>query len=157
MNKLTQRKDIQFSLKLLGVSFILFLIYFAFIARPAVAFIKGQIQLQNYSADASGIDSVTADTVMLCIWENGIPVKFKITGSNRPRYFISEYYICPLNGHCCEWKYCPYKRLQPYQYKDAVLDYTGEPEDSEPVQIDLLHLLTPDASYDELMEMVEED
>lgn len=60
------------------------------------------------------------------------------------------------NGHKCRWEYCPYKNVTPDNYGRSVTAYVGNDE-SEAYSIDVLHLLAPNADYDELETMLNED
>jgi hypothetical protein len=59
--------------------------------------------------------------------------------------------------HKCKWELCPYKGVTLANYKEAITDYTGEPEGNPAHIVDCLHILHPSASYDQLAEMMEND
>jgi hypothetical protein len=53
--------------------------------------------------------------------------------------------------HKCRWTLCPYKNITPYQYKECVIEYTGE-EGTDSYCIDMLHLMFPKDEYEQLEE-----
>ena len=59
-------------------------------------------------------------------------------------------------GHKCKWQFCPYKGVLNNQYGKAVAAYVGNSE-SDAFSIDMLHLYSPAAEYDELETMLLED
>ena len=60
------------------------------------------------------------------------------------------------NGHQCKWINCPYKGITPDIYGKSVSAYVGNSE-SDAFSIDMLHLYSPAAEYDELETMLLED
>lgn len=161
MKKITNRNDFQFFAKLIGVSFLLFIIWGTFCNAPIQAnttagshqYFNGEVLFPDYAISDTLVvnDAAALNYIFDSSETKDVPATDGEINEVLRRYCI------PLSGHICRWKLCPYKGLQPYQYKDSVLSYTGEPEGSEAVQLDLLHLLTPDADYDELVKMMEED
>ena len=154
MNKLFNRLDFQFFLKLMAVSFTLFLIFILFVPKKSVSrpFFNGETLLPDYSHndtlivnDAGALNYIFNDS------------KLPIPATDGEINEVLHRYCIPVSGHLCRWALCPYKGIKPAQYKDSVLKYTQAEEGSEAVQVDLMHLITPDADYDSIIEMIEED
>ncbi|MES2382436.1 MAG: hypothetical protein V4538_15420 [Bacteroidota bacterium] len=59
-------------------------------------------------------------------------------------------------GHQCKWHLCPYKGITPANYGKAVSNYVGNSE-SVGYSLDILHLNFPNAEYEELESMLNED
>lgn len=63
---------------------------------------------------------------------------------------------CRTYYHTCKWSLCPYKGITQNQFSKSVAAYVGNSE-SDAFSIDMLHLYTPTAEYEELETMLRED
>jgi len=63
---------------------------------------------------------------------------------------------CRTYYHTCKWKLCPYKGITESIFGKSVAAYVGNSE-SEAYSLDILHLYSPAAEYDELVDMLEND
>ncbi len=63
---------------------------------------------------------------------------------------------CRTYYHTCKWKLCPYKGITEANFGSSVAAYVGNNE-SEAYSLDILHLYSPAAEYEELLIMLEED
>jgi hypothetical protein len=63
---------------------------------------------------------------------------------------------CRTYHHTCKWKLCPYKGITSDNFGKAVAAYVGNYE-SDAFSLDMLHLYSPAAEYEELETMLRED
>lgn len=59
------------------------------------------------------------------------------------------------SGHQCKFLNCPYKCITEHEFSSAVARY--HQDGSDEYAIDMLHLLNPTWSYDEVVQAVNED
>jgi len=117
------------------------------------AFHVGDTLYPDYShSDTLIVQSIaSADTLNLLF--DGVDIPVPATDSEIDSV-LHKY--CRTFYHTCKWKLCTYKGITSNNFGKAVAAYVGNSE-SDAFSLDMLHLYSPAAEYEELETMLRED
>lgn len=164
------QNDLKLFLKLMAVSFAVFIALVVIscndkpvhssndacnynMANDKNAFHVGDTLLPDYSHNDTLIVTDIASADSLNWLFDGVDLPAPATDSEIDSV-LHKY--CRTFYHTCKWKPCPYKGITSDQFGKSVAAYVGNSE-SDAYSLDMLHLYSPKAEYEELETMLRED